>query len=108
MRETRNACCQGEREADLRRPKCRPRSHRSSEVPVQRCCVLSSDPPSELDSHRSWRGVLDVYAAPRLSRSLVDLATSVVPYLALLVAMVLALRVSVWLCLLLVVPAAGF
>ncbi len=59
-------------------------------------------------SPRSWRGVLAPYAQPRLSRSLVDLATSVVPYLALLVAMVFALRVSVWLSLALVVPAAGF
>ncbi len=60
------------------------------------------------DSHRSWRGVLDDYAKPRLGRSLVDLATSVVPYLALLVAMVFALRVSVLLMLVLVVPAAAF
>jgi omega-6 fatty acid desaturase (delta-12 desaturase) len=37
-----------------------------------------------------------------------DLATSVVPYVALLVAMAFALRVSVWLELALVVPAAGF
>lgn len=61
-----------------------------------------------MDSHRSWRGVLDAYAAPRLGRSLLDLATSVVPYLALLVAMWFALRVSVWLPLALVLPAAGF
>jgi omega-6 fatty acid desaturase (delta-12 desaturase) len=61
-----------------------------------------------MDSHRSWRGVLDAYAAPRLGRSLLDLATSVVPYLALLVAMWFALRVSVWLSLALAVPAAGF
>lgn len=60
------------------------------------------------DSLRSWRGVLDDYAKPRLGRSILDLATSVVPYLALLVAMVFALRVSVWLSLALVVPAAAF
>jgi omega-6 fatty acid desaturase (delta-12 desaturase) len=45
---------------------------------------------------------------PRLKRSLLDLATSVIPYLVLLVAMFLALRVSVWLSLALVVPTAGF
>ena len=39
---------------------------------------------------------------------MLDLATSVVPYLALLVASALALRVSVWLSLALVLPAAGF
>jgi omega-6 fatty acid desaturase (delta-12 desaturase) len=52
--------------------------------------------------------VLDPYAEPRLRRSLADLATSIVPYLALLVAMYFALRVSIVLTLLLAVPAAGF
>ncbi|HEY2209965.1 MAG TPA: hypothetical protein VGH26_11830, partial [Gaiellaceae bacterium] len=60
------------------------------------------------DSPRSWRGVLDVYAEPRLGRSVLDLATSVVPYLALLVAMTFALRVSVWLSLMLVLPTSAF
>jgi acyl-lipid omega-6 desaturase (Delta-12 desaturase) len=60
------------------------------------------------DSLRSWRGVLDAYAEPRLARSLLDLATSVVPYLALMVAMVLLLRVSWLVSLVLVLPAAGF
>jgi acyl-lipid omega-6 desaturase (Delta-12 desaturase) len=60
------------------------------------------------DSPRSWRGVLDAYAKPRLARSLVDLATSVLPYLVLMAAMVLALRVSWLLALVFVVPAAGF
>jgi omega-6 fatty acid desaturase (delta-12 desaturase) len=52
--------------------------------------------------------VLDPYAEPRLRRSLADLATSVLPYLALLVAMYFALRLSFVLVLLLAVPAAGF
>ena len=39
---------------------------------------------------------------------MLDLATSVVPYLILFVAMYFALRVSVWLTLVLAVPAAGF
>src|SRR5438552_1399610 len=63
---------------------------------------------TDTDSPRSWKGVLAPYAEARLGRSLVDLGTSVVPYLALLVAMTFALRVSVWLSLALVVPAAGF
>ncbi|HEY2777312.1 MAG TPA: fatty acid desaturase [Gaiellaceae bacterium] len=63
---------------------------------------------AEIDAPRSWRGVFDPYAMPRLKRSLLDLATSVIPYLVLLVAMFLALRVSVWLSLALVVPTAGF
>ena len=61
-----------------------------------------------LDSPRSWRGPLDSYAEPRLSRSLVDLGTSVVPYLVILTAMFFALRVSVLLMLVLVLPASGF
>jgi omega-6 fatty acid desaturase (delta-12 desaturase) len=70
--------------------------------------MVSPDPLTESDSPHSWRGVLDAYAEPRLGRSLLDLGTSVVPYLALLVAMTFALRVSVWLSLLLAVPAAAF
>ena len=56
----------------------------------------------------NWRAALAPYARPRLSRSLLDLATSIVPYLALLVAMYLALDVSTLLVLALSVPAAGF
>src|SRR5262249_33100257 len=52
--------------------------------------------------------VLDRYAEPRLGRSLLDLGTSVVPYLVLLTAMFFALRVSVLLLLVLVLPASGF
>ena len=52
--------------------------------------------------------MLDAYAEPQLERSLLDIATSVVPYLLLLVAMYFALRVSVLLSLVLAVPAAGF
>ena len=57
---------------------------------------------------RSLRSALDRYARPRLRRSVLDLATSVVPYLALLVAMFFALRVSPLLSLVLALPAAGF
>lgn len=57
---------------------------------------------------RSWRGVLDRYAEPRLGRSLLDLATSVVPYLVIVTAMFFAARVSVLLVLVLALPASGF
>jgi len=59
-------------------------------------------------SARSWRAELDRYAEPSVARSVLDLATSVVPYLMLLTAMYFALRVSVLLSLALAVPAAGF
>jgi omega-6 fatty acid desaturase (delta-12 desaturase) len=52
--------------------------------------------------------MLSAYARPRLWRSLVELATSVVPYLALCVVMYWLLGVSVVLTFVLAVPAAGF
>jgi len=52
--------------------------------------------------------VLDHYAKPQLNRSLLDLGTSVLPYLALLTAMFFSLRVSVLLSLALVLPTSGF
>jgi omega-6 fatty acid desaturase (delta-12 desaturase) len=55
-----------------------------------------------------WREDLAPYAQPRMGRSLVDLATSVVPYLALSVAMYYALSISYLLVLLIAIPAAGF
>ena len=70
--------------------------------------VTSPDSLTAPDSPRSWRGVLDAYAEPRLGRSLLDLGTSVVPYVALFVAMTFALRVSVLLALVLVLPASAF
>jgi acyl-lipid omega-6 desaturase (Delta-12 desaturase) len=48
------------------------------------------------------------YAQPHLGRSLRDLATSVVPYLGLSVAMYLSLKVSYLLVLAIAIPAAGF
>jgi omega-6 fatty acid desaturase (delta-12 desaturase) len=60
------------------------------------------------DSDRAWRKTLAPYATSSLRRSLVDLATSVVPYLGLVVAMCFALRVSVVLVVALSIPAAGF
>ena len=55
-----------------------------------------------------WREALAAYARPHLGRSLLDIATSVVPYLALSVLMYLALEVSYLLVLALAIPAAGF
>src|SRR5947209_2234055 len=55
-----------------------------------------------------WREVLAPYEQPRIGRSLLDLATAVVPYLALSVAMYFTLSVSYALTLALAVPTAGF
>ncbi len=55
-----------------------------------------------------WRETLAPYAKPHLGRSLRDLATSVLPYLALSVAMYEALSVSYLLVLVIAIPTAGF
>jgi omega-6 fatty acid desaturase (delta-12 desaturase) len=55
-----------------------------------------------------WKPVLAQYARPHLGRSLLDLATSVVPYLGLSAVMYLTLDVSYLLTLVIAVPAAGF
>jgi acyl-lipid omega-6 desaturase (Delta-12 desaturase) len=55
-----------------------------------------------------WRDALAPYAQPHLGRSLLDIATSVLPYLVLSVLMYMALAVSYLLVLALAVPAAGF
>ena len=55
-----------------------------------------------------WREALAAYERPHLGRSLLDLFTSVVPYLALSVLMYRALDVSYLLVLAMAIPAAGF
>jgi acyl-lipid omega-6 desaturase (Delta-12 desaturase) len=55
-----------------------------------------------------WRERLAPYAQPCLKRGLLDLVTSVVPYLVLTAAMYALVDVSILLVLALAVPAAGF
>ena len=55
-----------------------------------------------------WREMLAPYEQPRLGRSVLGLVTSVVPYLALCVAMYFALDVSYLLVLAIALPASGF
>src|SRR6059058_2650287 len=55
-----------------------------------------------------WREAVREYSRPTTSRTILDLMTSVVPYVALLVAMYLLLDVSVLLTLALAPLAAGF
>jgi acyl-lipid omega-6 desaturase (Delta-12 desaturase) len=57
---------------------------------------------------RPWQEALAPYAQPRLGRSLLNIGTSVVPYLALSALMYLALDVSYLLVLALAMPTAGF
>ncbi len=64
---------------------------------------MSSEP-----TNSSWNGALSAYARPRLGRSLLDIGTSVVPYLMLTFLMYKALDVSVLWTLALALPASGF
>jgi omega-6 fatty acid desaturase (delta-12 desaturase) len=74
--------------------------------------TASSADPVTADRPRAegafWLDTLAPYARPRLGRSLIDLATSVLPYVALLVAMYWALGVSYLLVLVIAIPASGF
>src|SRR4051812_43780042 len=55
-----------------------------------------------------WKRALAPYARADLSSALLDVATSVVPYLALCVSMFFTLDVSIWLTLALAIPTGGF
>jgi omega-6 fatty acid desaturase (delta-12 desaturase) len=74
----------------------------------QRATVSTAATEAGSNGGAFWRDTLAPYTQPRLGRSLVDLATSVVPYLALSVAMYLALSVSYLLTLAIAIPASGF
>jgi acyl-lipid omega-6 desaturase (Delta-12 desaturase) len=79
------------------------------ELDARNCFSTFTAPVEETRAERPyWREALAPYARPRLDRSLLDLATSVVAYLALSVAMYLAVRVSYVLVLVIAVPTAGF
>jgi omega-6 fatty acid desaturase (delta-12 desaturase) len=80
--------------------------------PLTSSQVRSNDPTHE--SHElcargpSWHVGVSRYARPDLGRSLLALATSVIPFLGLWVLMYLALQVSYLLVAVLAVPTAGF
>ncbi len=67
-----------------------------------------TNPQREKPARPSWRAVVAPYERPNLRYSVGQLASSVVPYFALLCAMYFLLDVSYWLSLALAVPAAGF
>ena len=61
-------------------------------------------PPDVID----WREVMSPYASSRPTRTLVEVATSVLPFLAGWGLMYLTLDVSYWLVLAIAIPTAGF
>jgi omega-6 fatty acid desaturase (delta-12 desaturase) len=70
--------------------------------------AASAQAASDAQDESRWRAALDPYSRPDVRRSLICLATSVVPYFALLVVMYLLLPVSYALVLLVAIPASGF
>jgi len=75
----------------------------------ERAPKSTSSPARSRGSERPfWREDLAPYAQPHMGRSLLDLATSVLPYLALSVAMYFALKISYLLVLAIAIPTAGF
>jgi acyl-lipid omega-6 desaturase (Delta-12 desaturase) len=75
--------------------------------PVRRVSPDSLAPDGSL-SAGAWKEALRPYARPRVGRALLDLVTSVVPYLGLSLLMYLSLDVSYLLALAIAVPAGGF
>jgi omega-6 fatty acid desaturase (delta-12 desaturase) len=69
--------------------------------------LSTPDAPISLEPS-GWSETLAPYARPNPRRSALDIATSVVPYIALWVLMYLSLSVSYLLTLALAIPAAGF
>jgi omega-6 fatty acid desaturase (delta-12 desaturase) len=68
----------------------------------------ASTTPKPRRQRPQWATDLEPYATPSVGRSLVDVCTSVVPYLMLTVGMYFLFPVSLWLVLALAIPAAGF
>jgi omega-6 fatty acid desaturase (delta-12 desaturase) len=82
---------------------------------MEAATILSHPEPAAADSRCAaqlppsfWREALAPYAQPDLRRSILDLLTSVVPFLLLTIAMYALAGVSVPLVLAISVPAAGF
>jgi omega-6 fatty acid desaturase (delta-12 desaturase) len=75
---------------------------------VKATITSTTSQPPRARTRPSWKSAIEPYEEATNSRALLDLATSVVPYLLLFAAMYLTLDVSVWLTLALSIPAAGF
>jgi omega-6 fatty acid desaturase (delta-12 desaturase) len=83
-----------------------------ADVPPQPSLAPSEAPPAATPTANrerlAWRESLAPYTTPRVGRSVVDLLTSVVPYVGLSVLMYFSLQVSYFLTLALAIPTAGF
>lgn len=66
-----------------------------------------SNTANSIAEKNKYRKMLHQYQQPDVKRSLWQIINSIIPYLALLVAMYFSLEISYWLTLLLAIPAAG-
>jgi acyl-lipid omega-6 desaturase (Delta-12 desaturase) len=69
---------------------------------------LTASAPKSRRTRPQWAIDLEPYSDPRLGRTLLDIATSVVPYVILMVAAYLAFDTSYLLALAFAIPASGF
>lgn len=60
------------------------------------------------DGRQAWRKIVAKYETPHLGRSLGQIASTMIPYFAIVCVMYLTLEVSYWITLALAFPAAGF
>jgi omega-6 fatty acid desaturase (delta-12 desaturase) len=67
-----------------------------------------NDPQETTRSPREWLGLLNGYRTPELRRSILELLLTAGPLIALWLLAWFALSISVWLTLLITIPAAGF
>jgi omega-6 fatty acid desaturase (delta-12 desaturase) len=79
-----------------------------AEVRAEQVATVAAPAAKPRAERPFWREDLAPYAQPHLGRSLRELATSVVPYLGLSVAMYLCLDISYWLVLAIAIPTSGF
>jgi omega-6 fatty acid desaturase (delta-12 desaturase) len=70
--------------------------------------TVAARPGTDAAGQRAWREALEPYARPRLGRSLIELGTSVVPYLGLSYLMYLSLGGTYLITLAIAVLASGF
>lgn len=76
-------------------------------VPADDAAVHSRNPSTIRHASRAWRDVVADYAKPETRRGVIQLLNTILPFAALMAAMLYGLEHGVWLILALAVPAAG-
>ena len=69
---------------------------------------MASQQQNSKAEHIAWMKSLTLYNKPEVRKSILQIADSVIPFIALWALMILSLNVSIWLSLALAIPTAGF